>query len=342
MQATQILHYLKKIEPNIPITEHQDHYLLPTICHNQDWRNASHKLYLYKNPETTPLFHCYTKCSQTFNIYTFIQKYFALRGKTLTYRDAYKEFHGEDYSPSNFTPEVQEVQYEKEFKNPALLRLPEYSRFPLDMFHLDELHPWHMEGIDLHILENFDIGYSKSRQQVSIPHYDWRGSLIGIRVRNFDPRQSDNFKYMPLQANNMYYSHPLSLNFYGLFQNQIEIKQKRKVYLYESEKSVLHHKWMFDEGLALGVCGKNISKWHTDMLVHFLGVDEVIIGFDKEYRDYSSAFDYVKKIENQTIYLRNFARVGVLIDDQHMLRESESPVDSNRKAFSHLKTWWLE
>ena len=341
MEIEKFIYYLKKLLPEDQIIEKSEYFVLPTVCHNSNHKEASHKLYLYKNPDSTPLFHCYTECNQTFNIYQLIQKYYSLRGQEITFRDAYLIFHGVEYSrEENFQP--QEIKYEKKFKNPLSIELPEHSSNPLDMFHLDELHPWHLEGVDLSILEEFNSGYSKSLQQVSIPHYDWRGRLIGIRVRNFDPLKIEHFKYMPLHVNNMYYSHPLSLNFYGIFESQTEIKKKKKVYLYESEKSVLHHKWIFNENLALAICGKNISKWHSDMLVHFLGVNEVIVGFDKEYQNYSEAFDYVKKIENQTTYLRQFANVGILIDDKDVLKLKQSPVDEAKSNFQNLKIWWVE
>lgn len=341
MTLDKILDYLKTLIDEERIVEKKDYFILPTICHNLDPDSAQHKLYLYKNEDTTPLFHCYTECSETFNIYQFVQKYFNLRGENLSYRDAFKKVNGIDYTPK-VSIDIKEVKYDDKFSNPLSIRLDEYNDFLLDLFFLNELHPWHMEGIDLRILDKFRSGYSKSFQAVSIPHYDWRGRLIGIRVRNYDPLKEKNFKYMPLNINDLFHSHPLSLNLYGIFENQNNIKKAKKVYLFEAEKSVLQYEQMFDNNIALATCGKNISKWQMDMLVHFLGVSEVIIGFDKEYDSYSEAFEYVKGIEKQVQYLSHFAKVGILIDDKNLLSKKDSPVDGTYKTFNNFKTWWIE
>lgn len=48
-----------------------------TICHNVDISEASFKLYYYKD---TKLFHCYSGCGDTFNIYELIRRYYEIRG----------------------------------------------------------------------------------------------------------------------------------------------------------------------------------------------------------------------------------------------------------------------
>ena len=343
MELQKMIEYLYTLIPQEEIVEKQDYYIFPTICHNHNYKDASPKLYLYKNPDSTPLFHCYTECNETFNIYQFIQKYFKLRGESLTYRNAFKKFHGVDYI-SKPQIDISEIKYGKEFKNPLGVQLPDYLPHALDMFFLDETHPWRMEGMEMELLEKFQIGYSRSFQQVSIPHRDWRGRLIGIRVRNFDQSKIEQFKYMPLKANNIFYSHPLSLNLYGIWQNQNPIKKRKQVYLYEAEKSVLFHHLLTGDSLALATCGKSISKWHSDMLVNFLGVEDVIIGFDKEYADYSSAFEFMERIKKQTTYLRLFARVGVMIDNGDVLEHNQSPVDGIVSQFWKMmdSIWWLE
>lgn len=337
----KILEYLELLIPKEDIIERADCYILPTICHNHNHKQAAQKLYLYKNEDSTPLFHCYTSCNETFNIYQLVQKYASLRGEELTYREAFKKFHGVDYV-SKPEIDIREIKYDKKFKNPLAIELPEYLPYPLDMFRLDETHPWRHEGMEITMLESFGIGYSRSLEQVCIPHHDWRGRLIGIRVRNFDEYKAEQYKYMPLAANGIYYSHPLSLNFYGIFQNQIDIKRAKRVYLYEAEKSVFFHNLLLGNNLALAVCGKNISKWHMDMLIHFLGVEEVVVCFDKEYETYNQAFEYVKRIESQTSYLQLFAKVGVMIDDNNVMNLKQAPVDGTISQFNSMNIWWLE
>jgi len=342
LTVEQILSYIQKLIPPEDIDETEKYFRIPTICHNTDHKSASQKLYLYKNEDTVPLFHCYTECSETFNLYQLIIKYESLRGNKITYREAYKMVHGDTFIPKPKVEQIPEYKYEKQFKSPLSILLPEYPPHALEKFSFKENHPWFIEGIDLYLLEKYNIGYSKSLQAVSIPHLDWRGRLIGVRVRNFEDSKVEKFKYMPLQANNTFYSHPLSLNLFGIFHAQSDIKKMKKVYLFEGEKSVLQYQAIFNTKNALAVCGKSISKWHMDMLIHFLGVEEVIVGFDKEYESYNTAFEFVKRIEKQVEYLSLFCRIGIMIDEKEFFSKNESPVDRSKKEFESMKIWHLE
>lgn len=341
MDIEQILTYLKTLIKEEEIIEKLDYYIFPTICHNPDTEEAQKKLYLYKNIDTeTPLFHCYTECSETFNIYQFIQKYFGIRGEELTYSEAMKKFHGKDFKgkEKNDTKEI--IKYDKKFQNPLNIELPTYNENCLQMFKTNYTDPWAIEGIDLEILKKFKISYSKSYEGVIIPHYDWRGRLIGLRIRNYNPIKEKNFKYMPAYISNIFYSHPLSLNFFGLFQNQTNIKKAKKAIIFESEKACLQYEQIFDtNNISLAVCGKNISKWQMDILVYFLKIEELIIGFDKEYNNYSESFHYFEKIKKQINYLTNFMNVDILIDNNNIFKSKESPVDRTNQEFLKLEKW---
>lgn len=341
MEVSDILDYLKRLIPEEEITEKENYYILPTICHNEDFHSASHKLYLYKNPDGTPLFTCYTECSDTFNIYTFIQKYFKLRGEDLTYKEAYKKFHGHSFvTPNEY--DLKEIKYETKFVSPLEVKLDEYNPNVLSSFYITDTDPWALEGIDIEILKKFQVSYSKSYEGVMIPHLDWRGRFVGLRVRTYNKQKESYAKYMPAQMGNILYRHPLALNLYGLFENQTNIKKSKTVILAESEKSILQWDTMSDTpNNSLAVCGQNISKWQMDMLVYFLGVERVIIAFDKEYDSYTQAFEYVQKIKNKVGFLLNFADVYVMIDEDNTFRKKESPFDRTVDDFYKMKQWKL-
>ena len=342
MEAQQIIDYVKTLIPEDVIRETDQYYVLPTICHNEDYHQASHKLYLYKNPDTTPLFTCYTECGETFNIYSFLQKYWSLRGEELSYRDAFKKFHGIDYN-QQFVIDTKEIIYNEKFINPVEVQLTGYGTGVLDMFQTKETDPWALEGIDLEILKKYKIGYSKSYEGVTIPHFDWRGRFVGLRIRTYNAEKAKYAKYMPAHIGNILYRHPLSMNFFGLFQNQTNIKKAKTAILVESEKAVLQWDSMSeDPNIALAVCGSSISKWQMDMLVYFLGVERVYIAFDKEYSSYTEAFKYVEKIKKQVNFLLNFADVYVFIDEQNKFKYKESPFDRTLADFHSLKVWKLE
>ena len=66
-----------------PIDENEERIIFPTCCHNLE--GGSPKLFYYKN---TKLFHCYTECAASFDIFTLLQKMYALRGQEITLRQA--------------------------------------------------------------------------------------------------------------------------------------------------------------------------------------------------------------------------------------------------------------
>lgn len=338
----EIITFMKK-EFSIEPVERPGHFIFPTICHNLDQRDASHKLYLYKNEDTeTPIFYCYTDCGEAFNIYQLIQKYAGLRGQDISFKDAYKLFHGRAYEMVSKQKEEFEAKAVK-FEDPLQVQLPTYPEGVLDIFPKNlDTHPWALEGIDGDVLEKFQVSFSASYEGVIIPHRDWRGNLIGLRIRTYNEEKVKKYKYMPMLINNIYYRHPVSLNFFGIFQNQRAIRRAKRVILVESEKSVLQAESMFEEdNITLAVCGSSISNWQVMLLVYYLNVEEVIIAFDKEYSDFGGAFDYVEKIKNQVQMLSNFATVTVLVDDKNKFSLKESPFDRTVKEFYSMKHWQI-
>lgn len=337
LDINKILEYLQKEIPLLDITEYDNHYSMATICHNESTSDSSKKLYLYKNEDSTPLFHCYTECAETFNVYTLIQKIYALKGTTLSFRDAYKIFHGRSFSNKKQEDQVQAIEkrIKGKFENPLDTKLAEYSEAALELFTFSNLetHPWVLEGIDENIIVNYLTPFSKSYNGVIIPHFDWRGRLIGTRIRTFDPLKVKDFKYMPLQVQNIYYRHPLAMNLYGIYENQEQIQKYKTVYLFEGEKSVLQASHMFKHDLSLAVCGSKISDWQMRMMIYYLGVEKVFICFDKEYKTYSEMYDYIEKIKKQTQFLQNFADVYIAIDDKNVFSFKQSPVDRTKNDF---------
>lgn len=336
----KILKYLKTIIPEEQIRETEKAFILPTLCHNKNIENASRKLYLYKNEETgTPLFHCFTECSETFNIYQFIQKYYGLRNQTISYREAFKLINGSEFKIENKTEQPQLIlPSHKIFKNPTAIQLPKYSENILEIFNFDNVdqHPWFLEGVDVNILKKFETPYSKSFEGVIIPHRDYLGRLIGIRIRTYNETKVQSAKYMPLGIGQELYSHPLSMNFFGLSQNEESIRESKTVYLFEGEKSVLKAAHMFKHSLSLAVCGSSVSHWQIQMLIHYLGVENAFICFDKEYQNHKQMFDYSNKIKKMVQPLSNFMNVYIAIDEKNIFSLKESPVDRTKKDFEKL------
>ena len=75
-------------------------------------------------------------------------------------------------------------------------------------------------------MDKFNIRYSTTQNKIIIPHYNADGQLVGIRGRALNEWEVENVgKYMPVQIEGKWYSHPLSLNLYGLNFNKEDIKK---------------------------------------------------------------------------------------------------------------------
>ena len=94
-----------------------------------------------------------------------------------------------------------------------------YDKRVLDVFTKFYPPEWLNDGITKEAMDKFDIRYSISQNKIIIPHYNINGELVGIRGRALNPWEVENVgKYIPVQVEGIWYSHPLSLNPYGLYQ----------------------------------------------------------------------------------------------------------------------------
>ena len=335
----EIMKYLHTCLPPDTIIEKEECYIIPTICHNADHKSASHKLYLYKNQDSEeypPLFHCFTECSATFNIYQLVQKIEALKGNKIDYWQAYKIVHG---SRPQITKKIRQdnkpIPIPTKSKDPREVQLTEYNHHILDLFPIKENHPWFLiDGITLDTLSFFRCGYNKNTAQVAIPCRDQHARLIGVRARNFNNGQD---KYKPLYIDGTLYTFPTSLNFFGLLQNQQTIKKTKSVILVEGEKQVLLG---HDLGInnLLATYGNNISRWQVDYLTKVLGVETLFIGYDKEYHsNFDSIYEYKKLLQQKFDYAKGFMNIVALIDEDGHYSYKESIFDRSISEFTSLR-----
>ena len=122
----------------------EDYLICPTICHNPIEEATSMKLYYYDQNKS---FHCYTQCSENFNIIELYMRYMELNHYKIFYSDA------EDYI-RQFVGQLQEIivneptfHYEKTVRSEDFIDLPPYNPNVLDCF-IDYPHPlWLGDGI---------------------------------------------------------------------------------------------------------------------------------------------------------------------------------------------------
>lgn len=219
---------------NIPYEDKGNYILMPTVCHNAEADDASWKLYYYKN---THLFQCYTECgAQT--IFTFLKNYYETRN--IVY-DWYEDILQVILNCSNVQSRASNPNQYKSIQDNYTPRkerrqLPTYPEGILDVFIKYYPIEWLNDGISRAAMDKFNIRFSPTQNKIIIPHYDAAGRLVGIRGRALNEWEIENFgKYMPVQIEGKWYSHPLSLNLYGLNHNKENIKRTGIAYLVEAE-----------------------------------------------------------------------------------------------------------
>ena len=306
----------------------------PTICHNVDIDAASLKLYYYRD---TKLFHCYTDCGDTFNIFEMIKRFYEVRGIDKTFYEIFA-FVTNEIEITDDTFDFFVYTKQKRYKQNPIIELPEYNQGVLDVFQRHYCQEWLREGITVETMQKYNILYSISQNKIIIPHYDLKGRLIGIRGRALNPEEIENGKYKPVIIENKMYNHPLSLNLYGLNFNIDEIKKSKTVILFESEKSVLLFDSYTGANNSVAVCGSNFNKNQLLILLRNAQIENIIIAFDKEYSKYGTAESekYINKLRSIGQKYGKYCNFYYIADKENLLQLKDSPIDRGLDTFQYL------
>lgn len=324
-----IIHLMKELGCDNYIDKSSE-IIFQTICH----KGKSMKLYYYNENKK---FQCYSHCG-SMSVYDLIMKVkecdFATAFKFLKDLISDSEMRGYGF---NFTEE--KIVNLKDIVIPEIEPLE--KQFLYDIFGKQPVECWVDEGISYETQKKFKIRYDKSKDHIIIPHFDWKTSkLIGIRKRVLNKIESKKYgKYSPLFYDSKSYSHPLSNNLYGLNETKENIKKYEKVVIFESEKSVLKFDTMFPNNISTAICGSNFSNTQKKILLE-LGVKEIIIGLDRQYKDENDEEGVVwrNKILKMSENLLDYCRVSYIWDNDknRLLEYKDSPIDCERDKFEYL------
>jgi len=321
--------------------EHDDYIQFKTICHNENPEEASMKLYYYKRNKK---FHCYTDCGDNFNIYELFKRRYELLGIPYHfYKDIVLVIIGDSYKTekegfsqayrSAFTP-AQEVHVNFNHLNPSILNT--FSFYPTK--------EWLDDGISEESMRYFGIKYSIDQNKIIIPHYDENGYLIGIRGRALNEEDIELGKYMPIQIEGKILAHSLGYNLYGLNFIKENIRKKRMAVVAEGEKSVLLYDTMFGHGnnICVAACGSNFHNYQAELLLK-LGVERILIAFDKEGEDYKGKEKYYNKLKKMCERYKLRCQIGFIYDQKNLLELKDSPLDKGKETFLKLykEAVWL-
>ena len=315
-----------------------------TVCHHGN----SSKLYYYIDSK---MFHCYTDCGDSFDVIELVRrsKRYERPSKAIDWITTQLGIDRYSYGFSNEAPSNDLINdwdfinnyIDRKHRTKSQIILPKIDEKELNIYQDLYCYDWVQEGISIESMQRYEIKYSTLNQKIIIPHRDIEGNLIGIRARAMIEEEVERYgKYAPMMnLKGEMYAHPLSQNLYGLHKNKEAIKRLKKVMLVESEKGVLQTDTMFgDNNFTLALCGNTLSERQKDILLE-LGVEEVIIGLDRQYKKVDD-IDYVKwaKHIRQRIInkLAPYVRVYILWDTEDVLGYKDSPTDKGKEKLLYL------
>ena len=316
-----------------------------TICH----AGHSHKLYYYNN---TKLFRCYTNCGDAFDIFDLILKVKKTDGIDWVLPQAVNfivNFYGLAIQAENSFFSNEELddwkvlnKYEhssSQEKEEKIVEFKFYDDKILKFLPRPKILPWSKEGITQEAMDKSGICYNPVSQGIVIPHYNIDGRLIGIRERTLIKENESNGKYKPAILNYQMYNHPLGFNLYNLNNSKDNIKQIKKVFIFEGEKSCLLYQSYFgvENDLSVAVCGSSLISYQVQLLLS-LGVEEIIIAFDKQFKEIGDDEwkAWTKKLKDLHKKYGTQIQMSFMFDKWGLLGYKDSPIDCGKEKFLEL------
>lgn len=319
----------------IPYREIEKGLVMPTVCHNINIDEASWKLYYYQDNH---IFYCYTECSKAMSIFKFLKTYYETR--QIEY-DWFEDIYNVVLNCGNFRPKegFDTIQYQS-LKDRYRIKkkqveLEKYPSGILDIFMKNYPVEWLNDGISRRAMDKYNIKYSVSQNKIIIPHYDINNNLIGIRGRALNEWEIENIgKYMPIQIEKKWYTHPLSLNLYGLNHTKENIKKYGICYIGEAEKFCLQSESFSFPNCSCAVCGSQFNKYQLDILMKNCRPKEIVICFDKEEKNKEDKYFF--KLYNLCKKYINYCKMSFIYDNDNLLKLKESPTDCGENIFKKL------
>lgn len=317
------------------ISRYDDYLICPTICHNQLDEATSMKLYYYDKNKS---FHCYTQCSENFNVIELYRRYMDINHYKVSVGEAAEYIKQFLQLKFDITP-IESKKESKPIKKVDFIELKEKNKNVLDCFtHL--YHPlWLEDGIGKTAMDNFGIKFSLKDNKIIIPHYDINGRLVGIRCRNIEEEDIAYGKYMPVKVGDQMYNHQLGFNLYGIYEHKDAIRKTKRAVIFEGEKSVLLSDTYYGKAsTAVATCGSSLNKFQINLLVKKLGVNEIILAYDKEYEflgDEKSKV-YRQKLIDKCSKYNGLANFYYVFDERDLLKEKDSPIDRGQEVYEKL------
>lgn len=321
----------------------KDGYLISkTICHNKRGE-GTYKLYYWEN---THLFHCFTDCGDSFDLFSLVMKvqkislyqaivYVANYFGIILFDDQ------EEVSLDRLADWDIFKNYEKdkEIKEKPRVELNIYDKSILSYLPHPHIIEWEKDGISKEVMDDCGIAYNAVNHSVIIPHYDIDNNLIGIRERTLIQEEEKYGKYKPAVLNGKMYNHPLGFSLYNLNRTKDNIKVIKKAIVAEGEKSSLQCETFLgkENNICVACCGSSLISYQVSLLLS-LGVQEVIIAFDKQFKEIGDAewVRWTEKLCNMHKKYGKYVQISYLFDKENLLTYKDSPFDKGKDTFFQL------
>lgn len=227
---------------------------------------------------------------------------------------------------------------------------------------------WHkQDGIDVDILDLYDIAIYPDHDTIILPHHNADGEIVGLYERNFNILRSEakklypempyhmlveypRAKYVPLVKEWQYklgpdekgkvaWSFPNARNLYGLHLAKERISETGEAIIFEGAKSVmLARQYGYENAVASHTFGANENQ--IAMLLD-LGATDIYFAFDKQYKDGDPNPKelnlYDKKTKALAKRIGDYCNVYRIRDWDGDLDYKDSPIDKGERVFDKLK-----
>lgn len=348
----KIVKHLGSAEPK---RDSQGNLICQTVCHNMPDPNNSWKLYYYHEPKDGhkgKIWHCFSGCSDSFNVVELVIRANRVQGKTITWYRALRWIGSLTGKLSVTSADVieEETQRITDFewinrlrnaqkKKRALPQLKGINENILEIFTYNPHESWINDHISMEAMSRFEIGYWGEHDAITIPHRDKEGRLIGIRLRYLDPGDIARIgKYVPAQIEGKFLSHQLGSNLYGLHVVLERVLKTKKIMLVEAEKSCLQaYSYFIEDSFVVALCGSSITATQVRMILA-LGVQEVIYAPDRDYHEadsYEAQIWYNKQMKKLSPFVP-YVKTCLVADSKNRLEYKDSPTDRGKKTLLEL------
>lgn len=312
--------------------------------HHKKFFEHSPKLYFYLD---TKVFMSYT-ASCSYDIFSLVQARLKLIGKPSSFIDSVNFIINSVNLNDSQVYRINKTKYICDWQS----GLEKFIRFrstgstlePYDKSILDQLNhsvpqQWLDEGISTDTMVKYKIGYYDRLSATTIPCFNQKGELIGIRCRHWRLDEIEAGKYRPLSLlDGTTYKFPTNQVFYGINWNWSEIERTGHVVLVEGEKSVLKaDSWWGEKSNVLALYGSNLGLQRRNQLVK-MGINHVTLALDSDFHKVGD--EEYNKFEKKVLALaklfKGWAKVDVVYNNIGLDAYKASPFDFDEATYNLL------